>query len=98
MTVDFPPQSTSQSAYFVFYFTEMAIKQFPNDTRIVDIYINGVMKDTVSVEVNACKVVTVYPETVVGPTANVTLSAADSSTLPPIISISSLISINRISH
>ncbi|WRX13074.1 Malectin-like domain - like 3, partial [Theobroma cacao] len=86
MTVDFPPLSTPQSAYFVFYFTEMAIRPSPSDTRVVDVYVNGVRKATVAVEVKQCKVVTVYPEILVDPTANVTLAAADSSTLPPIIS------------
>ncbi|KAK6270872.1 hypothetical protein POUND7_007970, partial [Theobroma cacao] len=58
----------------------------PSDTRVVDVYVNGVRKATVAVEVKQCKVVTVYPEILVDPTANVTLAAADSSTLPPIIS------------
>ncbi|PQP97292.1 putative LRR receptor-like serine/threonine-protein kinase MEE39 [Prunus yedoensis var. nudiflora] len=67
------PQTTPQSAYLVLYFTET-------------IYINGQMKSTVTTENIECKVITIYPVTVVGPTINVTLASANGSTLPPIIS------------
>ncbi|KAJ0101822.1 hypothetical protein Patl1_06224 [Pistacia atlantica] len=87
LSVDLPPnQATPQTAYFVFYFTEVVKRTASNDRRIVDIYINGMKMDTVEAEVNKCKVVTLYPVTVVGPTINITLRPASFSTLPPMIS------------
>ncbi|ONI24129.1 hypothetical protein PRUPE_2G225100 [Prunus persica] len=80
------PQTTPQLAYLVLYFTETVTLPKPNDSRIIQIYINGQMKSTVTSEYNKCKVITVYPVTVVGPTINVTLASANGSTLPPIIS------------
>ncbi|CAB4301061.1 unnamed protein product [Prunus armeniaca] len=80
------PQTTPQSAYLVLYFTETVTLPKPNDSRIIQIYINGQMKSTVTSEYNKCKVITIYPVTVVGPTINVTLASANGSTLPPIIS------------
>lgn len=80
------PQTTPQSAYLVLYFTETVTLPKPNDSRIIQIYINGQMKSTVTSEYNKCKVITAYPVTVVGPTINVTLASANGSTLPPIMS------------
>ncbi|XP_021813820.1 probable LRR receptor-like serine/threonine-protein kinase MEE39 [Prunus avium] len=80
------PQTTPQSAYIVLYFTETVTIPKPDDTRIIQIYINGQMKSTVTTENIECKVMTIYPVTVVGPTINVTLASAKGSTLPPIIS------------
>ncbi|CAK7325591.1 unnamed protein product [Dovyalis caffra] len=79
------PTTTPQSAHFVFYFTELANRPMLNDTRIIDININGQMMQTVETEVNKCKVVTLYPVVVSGPTINITVAANKSSTLPPII-------------
>ncbi|KAF5733786.1 LRR receptor-like serine/threonine-protein kinase [Tripterygium wilfordii] len=75
-----------QSGYFVFYFTETGFRPNSSVTRIVDIYINGVMKYTVGIELNKCRVVTVYPVIIAGPTVNITLAQSKLSTLPPIIS------------
>lgn len=80
-------QTIPQSAFFVLYFTETTSLPKPGDSRIIQIYINGgEMKSTVTLEFNKCKVITLYPVIVVGPTINVTLSSASGSTLPPIIS------------
>lgn len=80
-------QTIPQSAYLVLYFTETTSLPKPGDTRIIQIYVNGgEMKSAVTLEFNKCKVITLYPVIVVGPTINVTLSSASGSTLPPIIS------------
>ncbi|KAH9703311.1 Chalcone--flavonone isomerase 1 [Citrus sinensis] len=87
LSVDLPTnQVTPQTAYFVFYFTEQAKRPSSNDTRIIDIYIDGRKRYTVAAEVNKCKVVTLYPVSVVGPKVNITLVPANSSTLAAMIS------------
>lgn len=58
LSVDLPThQVTPQTAYFVFYFTEQAKRPSSNDTRIMDIYVDGRKRYTVAAEVNKCKVV-----------------------------------------
>lgn len=87
LSVDLPTnQVTPQTAYFVFYFTEQAKRPSSNDTRIIDIYIDGRKRYTVAAEVNKCKLVTLYPVSVVGPKVNITLVPANSSTLAAMIS------------
>lgn len=80
------PRGTPQPAYFVFYFTELASRPKLNDTRIVDININGQLMQTMGSEINQCKVVTLYPVIVAGPTINIMLAPNRLSTLPPMIS------------
>lgn len=84
LTVDLPT-ATPQSAHFAFYFTELASRPLLNDTRIIDINIDGQMMQTVEAELNKYKVVTLYPVIVSGPTINITLAANESSTLPQMI-------------
>lgn len=87
LSVDLPTnQVTPQTAYFVFYLTEQAIRPSSNDTRIIDIYIDGWKRYTVAAEVNKCRVITLYHFSVVGLIVNMMLASADSSTLAPMIS------------
>ncbi|XP_021662451.2 probable LRR receptor-like serine/threonine-protein kinase MEE39 [Hevea brasiliensis] len=86
LTVDNPPNWTSRTAYLVLYFTEMATRPTLNDTRIMDIEINRQKMYTVGAEINQCKVVTLYPVPLVGPTINIKLASSRLSTLPPMIS------------
>lgn len=87
LSVDLPTnQVTPQTAYFVFYLTEQVKRPSSNDTRIIDIYIDGRKRYTVAAEVNKCKLVTLYPVSVVGPKVNITLVPANSSTLAAMIS------------
>lgn len=84
LSVDLPQGTTPpQSAYFVFYFNEIA-SQF--STRTIEIYIDGQMKSTVKTLYGGCKVVTVDALVVTGTTINVTLSTETGSALPAIIS------------
>lgn len=85
LTVDSPLNWTSQTAYLVLYFTETATRPTIDDTRIMDIEIDGRMMYTVGTEINQCKVVTLYPVPLVGPTINIKLAPSRLSTLPPII-------------
>ncbi|KAK9283625.1 hypothetical protein L1049_011875 [Liquidambar formosana] len=84
LSVDLP-QVTPQSAYFVFYLTDVMPRESFGDTRIVDIYINGQKRVTVFSYQFSCYGVTIYPVILVGPTVNVTLAATNESTLPPIV-------------
>ncbi|KAA8534290.1 hypothetical protein F0562_031807 [Nyssa sinensis] len=85
LTVDFP-QLTPQPAYFVLYFSELEYSSNPIGARIMQIKINGQYEQTVvAPEYGHCKVVTIYPVMVVGPTINITLASTGVSTLPPMI-------------
>ncbi|KAK3018518.1 hypothetical protein RJ639_003691 [Escallonia herrerae] len=78
-------QLAPQPAYFVFYLTESILLN-PSDTRIVQIMINGRDQKTVAApDAGECRVVTIYPLMVAGPTINVTLAPASGSSLPPLI-------------
>ncbi|KAA0062208.1 leucine-rich repeat receptor-like serine/threonine-protein kinase [Cucumis melo var. makuwa] len=87
LTVDFPKSSSSsQSAYFVLYFTEVA-DIFGQNNRTIDIFIDSVLMSTITTTVRNCTVVTLFPVDIKGSRANVTLAAANSPTnLPPLIS------------
>ncbi|KAK6929279.1 Malectin-like domain [Dillenia turbinata] len=76
---------TPQTAYFVFYFYDSTILANSTDTRIMEIFINGVPKNVTQVNFyHRAQVVSVYPVAVKG-IANVTISPYKNSTLPPIL-------------
>ncbi|XP_063948814.1 probable LRR receptor-like serine/threonine-protein kinase At1g07550 [Daucus carota subsp. sativus] len=84
LTVDLP-QRTSQSAYIVFYITELVIKN-SNQTRIMRIEIDGEDQGTLEApSVGETSVVTKYPVAVSGPSINITLMRTKESSLPPMI-------------
>ncbi|CAI0442970.1 unnamed protein product [Linum tenue] len=90
LTVDIPKSTSNQqtAAYLVLYFTELLIRPKLDDTRVMDVYVDGKMTASVEAELTKCKVATVYP-IAVQPDAvsiNVTLARANSSTLPPMVS------------
>lgn len=85
LTVDLPQSSSHpQSAYFVLYFTEK-FTVFGNTSRTMDILIDGQKVSTVTTDPARCTVITLYPVYVTGSTVNVTLAAANSTGLPPLI-------------
>ncbi|CAI0411548.1 unnamed protein product [Linum tenue] len=88
LTVDLPKgDSGQQTAYLVFYFTELFARPKLEDTRIMDIYIDGKMMTSVEAELTKCKVTTLYPITVSPANSiNITLAKSNSSTLPPMVS------------
>lgn len=78
LTIDLP-QSTPQSAYIVLYLTNLG--------ETLKIEIDSQDQGTVNATgYGVTTVVTRYPVMVIGPTINITLSRADESSLPPIIS------------
>ncbi|KAK1355419.1 hypothetical protein POM88_048675 [Heracleum sosnowskyi] len=84
LTVDLP-QSTPQSAYFVFYITELVEKNI-NDRRTMKLEIDGQDQGTVEAPSNGeTAVITKYPVIVSGPTIHITLTSTEESTLPPMI-------------
>ncbi|CAN1174123.1 Probable LRR receptor-like serine/threonine-protein kinase MEE39 [Linum perenne] len=86
LTVDLPYEAPQQTAYFVFYFTELLLRPKIDDTRIMDIYVNGKLMTSAAAELALCKVVTLSQITVGPPSINITLAKSNSSTLPPMIS------------
>ncbi|XP_074352051.1 putative LRR receptor-like serine/threonine-protein kinase At1g07550 [Apium graveolens] len=85
LTVDLP-QSNSQSAYFVFYITELVEKN-SSESRSMKIEINGQDQGTVEAPNNGeTSVITKYPVTVSGPSINITFTRSNESSLPPMIS------------
>ncbi|PON39864.1 Malectin-like carbohydrate-binding domain containing protein [Trema orientale] len=78
------------SAYFIFYFSNIPHDSWNrSETRKVAIYIDGQEKNITDkipgyYEIY-CLVVPIYPVNVTGGTANVTITAAQGSTLPPIL-------------
>ncbi|KAK3034457.1 hypothetical protein RJ639_034694 [Escallonia herrerae] len=76
---------TPRPAYFVFYLTESVLVN-PSDTTIVQIMINGGDQKMVAApDAGKCRVVTIYPLMVAGPTINITLAPVNRSSLPPLI-------------
>ncbi|RVW57008.1 putative LRR receptor-like serine/threonine-protein kinase [Vitis vinifera] len=79
---------TQLVAYFVLYFYEPYPWPPANDTRRLTVYIDGERKNITTVPrtelSDDCAVVSVYPVNVTG-TANVTISPAEGTTLPPIL-------------
>ncbi|WJZ88803.1 hypothetical protein VitviT2T_008072 [Vitis vinifera] len=79
---------TQLVAYFVLYFYEPYPWPPANDTRRLIVYIDGERKNITTVPrtelSDDCAVVSVYPVNVTG-TANVTISPAEGTTLPPIL-------------
>lgn len=84
LTVDLP-QSIPQSAYFVFYITEL-VKKNSNERRTMKLEIDGQDQGTVEAPSNGeTRVITKYPVIVSGSTINITLSRGKDSSLPPMI-------------
>ncbi|CAK9155082.1 unnamed protein product [Ilex paraguariensis] len=83
LSVDFPTNDP-QSTYFVFYFLDVKKSRTINETRKVDIYIDGALKSEMEIKDGIIYVVSLYPVLVQG-TANVTISPANGSVLPPIL-------------
>lgn len=84
LTVDLP-QSTPQSAYFVFYIIEL-IEKDSKERRTMKLEIDGQDQGTVEAPSNGeTTVITKYPVIVSGPTINVTLTRGHDSSLPPMI-------------
>ncbi|CAN0909381.1 Leucine-rich repeat receptor-like serine/threonine-protein kinase At2g14510 [Linum grandiflorum] len=87
LTVDLPPQGPAQqTAFLVLYFTELLLRPKLDDTRVMDIYVDGKLMTSAAAELTKCKVVTLNGITVGPPSVNVTLVKSNSSTLPPMIS------------
>lgn len=82
------PTADPQSAYIVLYFYQSlnaSRNPIPNATRYMDVYVDGVMKANVKFEtVRAMEVITLYPVLVQG-IANLTISPANGTILPPLL-------------
>ncbi|WOG96213.1 hypothetical protein DCAR_0415546 [Daucus carota subsp. sativus] len=84
LTVDLP-QSAPQTAYFVFYVTELKEKS-SIERRAMKLEIAGKYQGTVEAPSKGeTAVITKYPVTVSGPTINIRLTRDKNSTLPPMI-------------
>ncbi|KAL2249698.1 leucine-rich repeat receptor-like serine/threonine-protein kinase At2g14510 [Sesamum indicum] len=79
------PAATPQSAYIVLYFYQDLGPDNVNATRNMDVYVDGVMTKNVKLQkYRSGEVVTLYPVLVQG-TANVTISPANGTVLPPLL-------------
>ena len=83
-------EKSQLSAYFILYFSNIPHDPWnTSETRKVAIYIDGQEKNVTDKIPNFseiyCLVVSIYPVNVTGGTANVTISAAQGATLPPIL-------------
>ncbi|KAK6933266.1 Malectin-like domain [Dillenia turbinata] len=84
-SVDFMTD-TPQTAYFVFYFLDPNIFYNSTDTRMMEIFIDGVSKNIIELDYfDKGQVLSLYPMTVKG-TAKVRISPYNASTMPPILS------------
>ena len=84
LPIDFH-ETTQLWAYFVFYFYDVSPLPVLNNMTKLTVYIDGIEKNTTTVRpYEECVVVSVYPIKVTG-TANVTISPAAGTTLPPIL-------------
>ncbi|KAL1819302.1 hypothetical protein ACET3Z_014171 [Daucus carota] len=83
LTVELPEHQ--QSAYFVFYITELDYKS-QSETRTIRIQIDGQDQGTVEApSTGESKVVTMYPVIVSGPILSIILTRGEGSTLPPVL-------------
>lgn len=81
------PQSAPQSAYIVLYVTNLGDFLNPNKTATLKIEIDDQDQGMVeALHYGETTVVTKYPVMVSGPAINITLSPADATSLPPMIS------------
>ncbi|KAL0360722.1 UNVERIFIED_CONTAM: hypothetical protein Sradi_3756700 [Sesamum radiatum] len=79
------PTTTPQSAYIVLYFYQNLGPDNANATRNMDVYVDGVMLKNVKLQAySSGEVLTLYPVLVQG-TANVTISPAKGTVLPPLL-------------
>ncbi|KAK4390660.1 putative LRR receptor-like serine/threonine-protein kinase [Sesamum angolense] len=77
--------TTPQSAYIVLYFYQDLGPDNVNATRNMDVNVDGVMRKNVKLQTyTSGEVVTLYPVLVQG-TANVTISPANGTVLPPLL-------------
>lgn len=80
------PSTTPQSAYLVLYFYQnLNASKILNATRYMDIYVDGLIRGNVKFDkYTSGEVVTLYPVLVQG-IANVTISPAKGTILPPLL-------------
>ncbi|KAK1355418.1 Leucine-rich repeat receptor-like serine/threonine-protein kinase [Heracleum sosnowskyi] len=83
LTIDLPDYP--QSAYFVFYITEL-VYRLPSETRTINIQIAGQDQGTVEAPaIGESIVITKYPVRVSGPVVSVILTRSEGSRLPPML-------------
>ncbi|WOG96216.1 hypothetical protein DCAR_0415549 [Daucus carota subsp. sativus] len=83
LTVELPEHQ--QSAYFVFYITELDYKS-QSETRFINIQIDGQDQGTVEApSAGESMVITMYPVIVSGPILSIILTRGEGSTLPPVL-------------